>query len=44
MSEQVMYMQEDWKREQEVVRRLDEDLKFKEEQLTRVQEVNAQQS
>ena len=44
MSEQVMYMQEDWKREQEVVRRLDEDLKFKEEQLIRVQDVNAQQS
>lgn len=33
MQEQVMYMQDDWKREQEVVRRLDQDLKFKEDQL-----------
>ena len=31
MQEQVMLMKEDWKREQEVVLRLDADLKFKEE-------------
>ena len=39
-----MYMQNDWKREQEVVRRLDADLKFKEDQLERVQEANMHQA
>ena len=39
-----MYMQGDWKREQELVKQLEKDLKFKEEQLTRTQEANAGQA
>lgn len=31
MKEQVMFMQGDWKREQELVIQLEKDLKFKEE-------------
>ena len=38
-----MLMKDDWKREQELVVRLGEDLKFKEDQFTRVQEANALQ-
>lgn len=43
MKEQVMYMQDDWKREQGIVTQMEKDLKFKEEQLERVHEANAGQ-
>ena len=43
MSEQVMYMKDDWKREQELVVQLEKDLKFKEDQLQRSQDANAAQ-
>ena len=33
MKEQVMYMQDDWKREQELVKSMEKDLKFKDDQL-----------
>ena len=41
MKEQVMLMQGDWKREQELVIQLEKDLKFKEDLLSRVQDANA---
>ena len=43
MKEQVMYMQDDWKREQELVKSMEKDLKFKEDQLSRTQEANVGQ-
>lgn len=36
-----MFMQGDWKREQELVIQLEKDLKFKEDLLSRVQDANA---
>ena len=38
-----MYMQDDWKREQELVKSMEKDLKFKEDQLLRTQEANVGQ-
>ena len=40
MQEQVLFMRQDWKREQELVIQLGKDLKFKEDQMQRIQDAN----
>ena len=44
MSEQVMFMQNDWKREQEQAVVLQKDLQYKEDQMARIQEMNIGQA
>ena len=44
MKEQVLFMQDDWKHEQQMTMNLGKDLKFKEEQFDRAQEANAGQA
>lgn len=39
-----MFMQDDWKREQNLVKQMEQDLKFKEDQLSRTQEANVGQA
>ena len=42
MNQQVMFMKEDWKREQNLVVQLEKDLKLKDEQLEDIDKTNSE--